>query len=444
MSLSAGASSVEITPRKQLYLTGYPHVERVSEGVNDPLFSSALFLGDGQSSVITISLDLLYLNPGFAKALRRAIQDKTGVPESHVLVSCTHTHSGPLTAEILAWRDDPTVPTPDAEYMDYLKAKVVESAVKAAETRRPAEIAWTSADIEGVGGNRHDPSWPRDPQAGVALVRGKGDRKTIALSVVYSMHPTVMHEDSKLVSSDFPGYARKYLQDRLGQGVSVVYHLGPAGNQSPRHHVRGQTFAEAERLGFLLGRQVHESVSALRDADFSGDVVLAATIGRASLVFKRPPSLDEAEANLAACVERYERLKREDAGHGPVRTAECVVFGAEEAVTLARAESAGELAALRERYNPVEVQVLRIGEAFLVGLPGEIFVEYALELKRRFQNKVFVVSLVNGDTQGYIVTPEAAARGGYEASYGIFAPESGTVLVEAAERLVKQLGGESR
>ena len=31
-------------------------------------------------------------------------------------------------------------------------------------------------------------------------------------------------------------------------GAQVLYHTGPSGNQSPRYHVSGQTFAEAERL----------------------------------------------------------------------------------------------------------------------------------------------------------------------------------------------------
>ena len=68
------------------------------------------------------------------------------------------------------------------------------------------------------------------------------------------MHPTVLHEDSTLVSGDFPAMTRQYLQEHvLGADCPVLYHTGPSGNQSPRHVTRANTFDEAERLGGLLG-----------------------------------------------------------------------------------------------------------------------------------------------------------------------------------------------
>jgi hypothetical protein len=75
----------------------------------------------------------------------------------------------------------------------------------------------------------------------------------------------------------------------------------------------------------------------------------------------------------------------------------------------------------------------------VVGLPGECFTDYALAIKRAAKTRTFVVSLVNGELQGYIVTPEAFAAGGYEATNAIYAPESGDVLVKTALALVKQL-----
>jgi hypothetical protein len=66
---------------------------------------------------------------------------------------------------------------------------------------------------------------------------------------------------------------------------------------------------------------------------------------------------------------------------------------------------------------------------------GEIFIEYALEIKRRFKD-TYVISLANGELQGYIVTEEAAEEGGYEASNSLFPPESGKIIVEASEEVV--------
>jgi hypothetical protein len=85
------------------------------------------------------------------------------------------------------------------------------------------------------------------------------------------------------------------------------------------------------------------------------------------------------------------------------------------------------------------VQVLRIGDCLLAGLPGEVFVEYGLEIKARASARTFVITLANGDLQGYLVTPEAARVGGYEAANTLFAPEAGEALVRTALGLVRNL-----
>ena len=84
------------------------------------------------------------------------------------------------------------------------------------------------------------------------------------------------------------------------------------------------------------------------------------------------------------------------------------------------------------RLAPFETQVVRVGEVDVVGFPGEMFVEYALELKQRAPRQTFVTAYTNGELQGYIVTPAAAAEGGYEAASSMFEPQAGRVLIETA------------
>ena len=66
-----------------------------------------------------------------------------------------------------------------------------------------------------------------------------------------------------------------------------------------------------------------------------------------------------------------------------------------------------------------------------VAIPGEVFVEYALQIKSRCKNS-FVISLANGEMQGYIVTEEAAEEGGYEASNAMFHHSGGVLMAQAA------------
>lgn len=440
MSLKAGICTRNISPKKPTFLVGYPHYERISTGIHDPLLASALYLQNGETGIILVAVDILQIDPQTARELRKAISHRADLPESHIFISCTHTHSGPVTMDMLAWQDDPVVPKADPEYMEYFKKSIIEAALEAKNSIKPVEIARTTTQAKGVGGNRLSPDGISDPEVGILVVRDAVKKSFIALSIIYSMHPTVLHEDSTLVSADFPVYTRIHLKEHLDSELTVLYHTGPAGNQSPRYSVKAQTFEEAERLGRTLGQSVLESVKKLHDADFKSDFPLAGEIAPVNLPPRNMPSLAEANQILRQRIDEYKRLKNEGASRGVVRTAECAVFGAEETVVLARSQKNGKLAYTIRLYSPAEVQVLRIGDCFLVGLPGEVFVEYGLQIKSQAPCKTFVVSLVNGDLQGYIVTPEAKISGSYEASNSLFKPESGRIMIETALKIIYQIG----
>jgi len=437
MTLRAGAAVRAITPPRRAPLFGYPHVERVSTGVHDPLLASALFLEDGPRRALLVALDLLFLDPPTARSIRRAVAAETSVPEACVFTSCTHTHSGPVTCRLLGWQEDPAVPAPDPSYLDFVEEQAARAAREAAGQARPAELAWTTADARGVGGNRLAPDGVTDPEVGILAVREPGDGALVAVDLIYGMHPTVLHEDSTLVSSDFPHCTRRHLQEQLGEALPVVYHTAPCGNQSPRHFVRGQTFQEAERLGRKLGAAAVGAIEILADDDFTPDCTLSGKLREVDLPRRELPSVAEAEEQLAGTRARYERLQAERADRAVVRTAECAVFGAEAAVALARAHQRGDVDRTLEACRPIQVQTLRIGDASLAGLPGELFCEYALDIKRRAPARTFPVSLVSGELQGYVVTPEAAGDG-YEAANALFAPASGAVMVDVVLSMLRE------
>lgn len=419
-------------------LYGYPHVPRVSTGIHDPLLATVLVLrNDAGKTAVLASLDILILDLAFARQLRRDVAEVVDCREDGVFIGCTHTHSGPVTANLVGWRNDPAVPLAAPDYLLHLKSQVLAAAATAAHSLVPAELAWTIGDATGVGGNRRTRGGLTDPECGVLAVRDAKTRGLLGLALAYGMHPTVLHEDSTLVSADFPYYAKVQIQEHVGSPVPVVYLNAPSGNQSPRHFVEGQTFAEAERLGRKLGGVVVGALDGIADDSWIGEARLEGRLEQVAL--KRNPvrALSEAERLLAEYQGRFERLQRENAPRAEVRTAECAVFGAEGTLALSQAAASGELDAALEPYRHIEVQALRVGGATLVGFPGELFTEYALDLKRRAPGKVFPVCLVNGHLQGYIVTPQAATEGGYEATNAVFAPESGAILVDAALGLLR-------
>ena len=435
-ALTAGAARGDISPKTSQFLCGYPHVERYSTGIHDPLLSSALYLNDGATEAMFIANDIISLSKQFVAEVRARIEKATGVPAGNIMVTATHTHSGPITRKSMSSEADPAVPDPDPAYVGFMQDILVDAAVKAHAAAAPAEIGLAEAHVEGVGTNRRDPDGPADPGAPVLLVRSVADGRTIGLMACYSMHPTVLHEDSTLVSADFPGMAREYLQKQvLGKDCPVVYHTGPAGNQSPRHVTKGNTFEEAERLGKILGKAFEEAVSKVV---FSSDVKLVVVRDLVELPKRVLPSVAEAGKKLEDAVARLESLRAKGAPRQEVRTAEVDGFGAEHTLALAKAEADGRAEAAFRACMPAEIQVISVGPWRFVGWPGEIFVEYALELKARFPN-TYVFSLANGSLSGYLATPEAAAEGGYEASNSLQDPAGGRILVDRTAKLLSAL-----
>lgn len=442
MTILAGAARREINPGGPTALYGYPHVERISQGVHDSLWASALCFKNDDCTLALVSLDILFLDPPTARAIRKAVAQRLATDESCVFISCTHTHSGPVTARLLGWQEDETIPAPDPVYLNHVKVQTVAAAAEALQQARPAEIAWTTADATGVGGNRHAADGVTDPEVGILLAReaeekSSGRKKLLAAAVVYGMHPTVLHEDSPWVSSDFPHYTREYLTQRFGQQLTVVYQTAPAGNQSPRYHVTGQTFDEARRLGEKLGAAVAESIDSIDEDRFAADAHLWGKLSDLDIPQRTMPSVEDARKTLHEYRATFQRLQSEGAPRPVVRTAECAIFGAEGSLSLARAQKSGQIEETLAGYRPLEVQALGIGSATLLGIPGECFTEYALEIKNRAGKGAFVVSLVNGELQGYIVTPRAAAAGGYEATNALFAPEAGQIMVDTVLEMIE-------
>ena len=251
--LKAGAAQAEITPIDSQFLRGYPHVERYSTGVHDPLLSAALYLERADEKVLIISNDIVNFTKDQVRLIRKAIAEIVPIQPARILISASHTHSGPTMVNNLSNHADSAVPDPDPAYIELNRKGIVAAAAAAYKNAVEAELFFCVADGSGVGTNRRDPSGVSDPEVPVLLAKNK-DGAPICCMICCNMHPTVLHEDSKLVSADFPGAARQYLRDQvLGSDCTVLYHMGPAGNQSPRHVTRSNTFEESDRLGVILG-----------------------------------------------------------------------------------------------------------------------------------------------------------------------------------------------
>jgi neutral ceramidase len=430
-TLIAGAAEINITPHHSLHLAGYPFATRNSTGVHDPLLSTALYITDGITPVMFIGNDVIFTGKASVARVRRQIAQQTGIPAANILISATHTHSGPIIVPFTAGSHDALLPKPDNNYLQEMEAGMVTAACKAYEQAVPAKVGLAVANATGIGTNRRNPDGPADLDVPVLIVRGVNSAKPIAVMLICNMHPTVLHEDSTVYSGDFPGMARQLLQQELlTVPCPVLCHTGASGNQSPRYVTKENTLAEAKRLGAILAHAVADTFDRIQ---YISDITVGVSQHFADLPKKAFPARETALAHVEKTRQQLDRLQEEGKSPQAIRTAEVNWFGAVELAHLCELAEHQALEAVYQSCLPAEVQVIRIGPWSFVGWPGEIFIEYALQVKQAYRN-VFMITLANGELQGYIVTKEAAEEGGYEASNAIFDYTSGEVLVTTTLR----------
>jgi hypothetical protein len=436
-TLKAGAAQTDISPKDSQFLFGYPHIKRYSTGIHDRLLSSALYLSDGKNEVMFIANDIIFVSKDQSKYIRQQISKQIPIKPENIMVTATHTHSGPITLDYISNEADPVVPKTDTKYVKFMQEQIIKAAVNAYNSAEPAKVGLAIADDTGVGTNRRNPNGPADHNVPVMVVKNLSGNKNIACMLVCSMHPTVLHEDSTLVSGDFPGLSRIYLQENvLGKDCPVLHHTGPAGNQSPRHVTKANTFDEAKRLGEILGKAAEKAIEKI---EYQSDLTIKASDVLLNDLPKRTfPAVDDASRKLDKSVSRLKMLRETNASPQEIRTAECDWFGAEETLTLSKAAADGRLEKAYPICLPAEIQVFKIGKWNFVGWQGEIFIEYALEIKRQSPN-TFVISVANGEMQGYIVTKEAFDEGGYEASNAMFSYEAGEIFVDKTLEILDEL-----
>jgi len=435
--IKAGSAITNVTPYRPMFLYGYPYVQRVSDGTNDSLYASALIIDNGEVELALCAVDVIFISKELTEKVRSLITEKTGIPKKHIMLSASHTHSGPVTVNDLF--DDPVVPGVDEYYMDFLASKIVEVIVQAWKNKTKSTLAITTANAIEIGGNRRSTSGASDPEVALILVKDVRSKKLTAVFSVFCMHPTVIHEDSRKYSADFPGYTRKYLKEKFGDDLVLLYTTGPSGNQSPRHFISKNTFEEAEKLGYMLGKRMDTSIEGADENNFFDKASVSFVSKHINLMSKNFKPTDWAIRNALMSKNKLKKLRLSNAPPAEIRTAECDWFGAEEYKQLAMMAESG---LLKQAYNsvlPVEISCIRINEFSFVFLPGEIFVEYSLEIKKHAPRKTFVTSLSNGILYGYIVTYEAEKEGGYEASNSIFPAEAGNVIIYETINLLNKL-----
>jgi len=439
---SVGAAQVTISPPAGTPMAGY-YATRLSTGTHDELHAKAIVIASGGQRVALVACDLVGIPPAVIEEAREMIHSATGIPGGNIMISATHSHTGPLIpdggARASAYGGDLDTAK---RYRTELPHKIAESVRVAEAELAPARVAFGRGSEETVSFNRRffmkdgTVGWnpgklnpnivraagPIDPELPVVLFESdKGE--PFATYVNFALHQDTV--GGLEASADYAYTLSNILGRVKGESMLTLFTMGAAGNIN---HVNVKSrdtqkgHAEAARIGTILAGEVLKTYTRL--VPVTGGKLHAAS---------RVVSLDPARLE-AGDFERAQAIAKQlDAG--ATVTFLDTVFAFKALDTAARAG------------KPLqgEVQVISLGDQVAwVGLPGELFSELGADIKRASPFPLtIVVELAHGPVT-YFPNDAAFDQGNYEVVTSRAARGSGERLVGAANALLNEAYGAVR
>jgi len=185
--LRVGAAAVVITPPEGTPLAGY-YGYRGSKNVLDDIHSKAIVLELGDTKAALVVCDLISLPRQVVTEARRQIEKATGIPGANVMISATHTHTGPVLNRESSL-DELVGATSDLgrRYTERLPELIAKSVAEAHKKLTPVRASAVCGKEEGISFNRRfhmkdgtvswnpakrhpdivKPAGPIDPEVGV-------------------------------------------------------------------------------------------------------------------------------------------------------------------------------------------------------------------------------------------------------------------------------------
>ena len=448
-------SQINITPPVGGRLAGHFY-EILSTGIHDSLWARALVLKQGKEKFAFVFCDLIGLTQNISAEAREKASAKTGIPVKNILISAAHSHTGPLfygfqrsyfhNEAIQTTGVDPHEKT---DYPDFLVLQLVRAIVSANAGLKPVEILSGIGHQKDLSFNRRyymkngpvlfnpgplnpdiaGPAGPIDPSVGILLIRKPKSKEFTGGLTVFAMHADCMGGTD--ISADYPYYLEEFLKSTFGKDFISAFALGASGDINDINVKIDQLIyseSNTKKIGETLGKTVASMLPKLRVITQPSMKMLSEKILLPLQVpsFEQIDSAKELISNLYKVSQTGAYLKN---------------AGGESGDFLKRVEMSKYLFLKDRKPNvQVEVQVFRLdSHTAIVGLPGELFVELGLAIKKKSPFRNTIVMTVCNDKTSYIPTRKAFKEGSYEVTNSIVKPGSGEILVKTALQLLKQI-----
>jgi hypothetical protein len=440
----AGVASTVITPAESMWMAGYAARTKPSEGKVHDLYAKILALEDEQGTrLVIVTVDLLGIPRPTRDWLEAQVRQRYKLGPEALLLSASHTHSGPVVREAqysiygnTVYGLSPEQIQQSDKYVEDLQQKVLEMIGQAMENLAPAELGYTHARA-GFAMNRRlptetgyrnspNPDGPVDHDVPVLRIDGS-DGKLRAVLFGYACHNTTL--SGYEFCGDYAGFAQQYIQEAHPE-ATAMFIAGCGADQNPYPRGGPQTVEYCKQHGRALANGVEVALT-VKAQSIGGPI--RAAIDTTPLEFAQTPSREQLEEQTKS-KDKYES-----------RHAQALLKELEE-----KSE-------IRKTY-PYLVQIVRLGDDLtMVALAGEVVVDYSLRLKRELARPasgglagpVVWVAAYTNDVFGYIPSVRVLMEGGYEAGDamrytdlpGPFAPSIEERIIAKVHELARHTSG---
>jgi neutral ceramidase len=343
---------------------------------------------------ILMSYDLLGLDADLIQIIKRECSSIVGIPSENIVLTCTHTHSGPHTRSLAVRLRDEDYSEKLIEYSKEAVNQVFEQMVDVSVFHYSAQC-YENVNRRVITPDNKCHYLPFNKHL-MPLANGIVDselamlffvdeeRKPVATFVNYAAHPLTCQSEgfsSLKISSDYPGVLRRIIEEEIG-GI-CVFATGACGDLHPKGFETG--FTRTEEMGKSIAQKVIDSFS---DAT-------------------RNPKLYKLTNTKLDVKSQSIEVRFRKSG--------CT----EDRLPLYKG---------KDKEN-LEFQLLRLGDICFVGVPGELLAEPGLEIKWNSPfRKTFI--LYNSTAYvSYIAPTNAFFSGGYESETSHFEPFASFKLV---------------
>lgn len=369
-TFKAGAAMRNITPKTLIPISGGMGTPEMPTGIKGELTVRAFVLEKGTTRIAIVSVDNIGWPAYLGDRSRKLIK---GIAPENVLIGATHAHSCP---DAYGFTDDKGNTGADLKYLDWCVTQIADAVNEAVSKLEPASLKTAVGEAKGKIAYNYYAEKLYDPRMGVIqaiATSGKNTGKPIATLVNYATHPEILGTDRKLISPDLCGPLYDRIESKAG-GMAIFMNSAQGG----------MVTADTRREN---GKEANDWDECIRIGNLMADEALR--------IIEPAQKQENPDLYCASKVITF-----------PIDS-EAMRFVFKHSPLAAQAAKNSDFSTVSTRLN-----LLNIGKAQVVTIPGEALPNIGFYVKRKMKSdQPFLFGLTN-DAFGYMLTKEDF--GGFE------------------------------